>query len=92
LKKIQKKTNWTSNTFNRLIRSTRYFTKTQQQQKAYKTAYRQADKILCQDEVAVLPIFHQISPVLIKPKVQGWEQATIGGQQLEQCSFKKYSY
>ena len=92
LKKLQKKTTWTSNTFNRLIRSTRYFTKTQQQQEAYKTAYKQADKILCQDEVAVLPIFHQISPVLIKPKVQGWQQATRGGQQLEQCFFKKYSY
>ncbi|MCI5133969.1 MAG: hypothetical protein D3920_02630 [Candidatus Electrothrix sp. AW2] len=92
LKKLQKKTNWTNNTFNRLIRSTKYLTRTQQQQGAYKTAYRQADKILCQDEVAVLPIFYQTSPVLIKSKVQGWQQAIIGGQQLEQCFFKEYLY
>ncbi|MCI5195906.1 MAG: hypothetical protein D3919_06655, partial [Candidatus Electrothrix sp. AW5] len=92
LKKLQKKTNWTSNTFNRLIRSTKYLTRTQQQQGAYKTAYRQADKILCQDEAAVLPIFHKLYPILVKPRIQGWHQAMMGGQQLEQCFFEKYVY
>ncbi|MCI5179795.1 MAG: hypothetical protein D3911_10855 [Candidatus Electrothrix sp. AW3_4] len=92
LKKLQKKTNWISNTFNRLIRSTRYLTRTQQQQGAYKTAYRQADKILCQDEATVLPIFHKSYPILVKPRIQGWHQTMMGGQQLEQCFFEKYVY
>ncbi|MCI5165394.1 MAG: hypothetical protein D3903_04725 [Candidatus Electrothrix sp. GM3_4] len=88
LKKLRKKTNWTNNTFDQLIKSTRNLTGTEQRQAAYK----KADKILCQDEAAVIPIFYEISPVLIKAKVQGWHHATMGRQQLDQCSFKEYSY
>jgi len=88
LKKLRKRTNWTNNEFDRLIESARYFTGTEQRQEAYK----KADKILCQDEAAVIPIFYETSPVLIKSKVQGWHNATMGGQQLNQCFFHEHSY
>jgi ABC-type oligopeptide transport system substrate-binding subunit/ABC-type branched-subunit amino acid transport system substrate-binding protein len=88
LKKLRKKTNWTNNAFDQLIKNARNLTGTEERQEAYK----KADQIICQEEAAVIPIFYEISPVVIKSKVQGWHHATMGGQRLDQCFFKEHSY
>lgn len=47
-----------------------------------KGLYRQAEKILCEEMCAVVPIFFESGDYLVKPRVKGWYPMTIGGQHI----------
>ncbi len=39
-------------------------------------------KILCEEDVVVIPLFYDTVPVLVKPRVKGWYHMPIGGQHI----------
>lgn len=53
---------------------------------ARKTLFQQAEKILCQDEAVVIPIFYDQAHSLVKPRIKGWYQMVIGGQHIRDWS------
>ncbi len=85
LKKLQKRTIPPHDTFNELLDSAKQLVKKEERLEVY----MQADRVLCQEEVAVIPLFYEISPVLVKSRVEGWNYSAMGGQQLQQWSFNE---
>jgi ABC-type oligopeptide transport system substrate-binding subunit/ABC-type sugar transport system substrate-binding protein len=85
LKKLQKTMGQQHNTFNELFRKAGQLAQTEERLEAY----RRTDRMLCQEEAVVIPLFYEISPLLVKPRVEGWNYSAIGGQQLHQWSFEE---
>jgi oligopeptide transport system substrate-binding protein len=47
-----------------------------------KLLYKRAEQILTEQEVAVVPLFFDTAPVLIKPRVKNWNYTALGGQHI----------
>ncbi|MCP4350259.1 MAG: ABC transporter substrate-binding protein [Desulfobacterales bacterium] len=54
-----------------------------------KRLYRRAEEILCQEEVAVVPIYFETAHCLVNPRVDGWYHMALGGQHIRDWSFKE---
>ena len=75
---------WHNDTFTQLIREAGTLVDPDQREKKY----QEADNILTRDDAVVMPLYHNEPFFLLKPRVQGWKQASMGGQQLHKCSLK----
>lgn len=85
---LHKKTGWSDKNFDKLISHVRKLATRKEQLEIL----GQIDNILCRQEAVVSPLFYETSPLLVKPRVQGWTHAVIGGQQLDQCFFEEQLY
>ncbi len=47
-----------------------------------KNLYRKAEKILCEEEAIVIPIYFDTAHCLVKPRIGGWYHMGIGGQHI----------
>jgi len=54
-----------------------------------KRLYRRAEKILCEEEAAVIPIYFETAQYLVKPWVKDWFHMAIGGQHIYKWRFDK---
>lgn len=52
-----------------------------------KAIYRRAEKILCEEECVVLPIYFETAQYLVKPRVKGWYSMALGGQHIRNWYF-----
>jgi ABC-type oligopeptide transport system substrate-binding subunit/ABC-type branched-subunit amino acid transport system substrate-binding protein len=50
--------------------------------------YQEADRILTSEEAVIMPLYHEKPFFLVNPRVKGWKYASMGGQQLQDCSIK----
>jgi ABC-type transport system substrate-binding protein len=48
--------------------------------------YRRAEQILVGEEVAILPVFFETPPMLVKPWVRNWYNKAFGGQHIRDWS------
>lgn len=44
--------------------------------------YREAERILCEEQAAIMPLFFHTAGYLVKPRVKGWYHNPMGGQHL----------
>lgn len=51
--------------------------------------YARAERILLQKETLVFPIYFEIAPSLVKPRVKGWHHNVLGGQYIQQWHFQE---
>jgi oligopeptide transport system substrate-binding protein len=51
-----------------------------------KALFQQTEKVLCQDEAVVIPIFYDLADSLVKPRIKGWYHMAIGGQHIRNWS------
>ncbi len=49
---------------------------------ARKALYKRAEQILCEEEVAIIPLYYSTAPMLVKPRVKGWYYMALGGQHI----------
>jgi ABC-type oligopeptide transport system substrate-binding subunit/ABC-type branched-subunit amino acid transport system substrate-binding protein len=54
-----------------------------------KALYKRAEQILCEDEAAVVPLYYEVAPILVHPRVKGWYYMAIGGQHICDWSLQK---
>ena len=54
-----------------------------------KALYKRAEKILCAEDAAVVPLFYGAAPTLVKPRVKGWYYMAIGGQHIRDWSLQE---
>lgn len=54
-----------------------------------KALYTRADKILCQEVVAVIPVFYGAAHVLVNPRVKGWYFKPFAGQNIKDWRLEK---
>ncbi|MBF0103181.1 MAG: ABC transporter substrate-binding protein [Desulfobacterales bacterium] len=47
-----------------------------------KKLYKRAEQILCEEQVAVIPIYFETAHCLVKPRVKGWYHMALGGQHI----------
>jgi len=71
-------TGWENKTYNKYVAQAG---KHQDQTQRYQL-YQQAEKILVQQECAIMPLFFETAKYLIKPRVQNWYFLPTYGQQL----------
>jgi oligopeptide transport system substrate-binding protein len=57
-----------------------------QKRKAY---YKQAERILCEQEAVVVPVFFSLAHCLVKSRIGGWHHMAIGGQHIRNWFFRK---
>ncbi|MCI5123233.1 MAG: hypothetical protein D3925_01835, partial [Candidatus Electrothrix sp. AR5] len=50
--------------------------------------YQEADRILTHEEAVIMPLYHERPFFLVNQRVKGWKYASMGGQQLQDCSMK----
>ncbi|MCI5207287.1 MAG: peptide ABC transporter substrate-binding protein, partial [Candidatus Electrothrix sp. ATG2] len=50
--------------------------------------YQEADRVLTHEEAVIMPLYHDRPFFLVNPRVTGWKNASMGGQQLQNCSMK----
>ncbi len=53
-----------------------------------KEKYRQAEQILIQEEVAVIPLYFNYPNILVKPRIKGWYNMPMGGQHIRNWTLK----
>jgi ABC-type oligopeptide transport system substrate-binding subunit len=51
--------------------------------------YRQAEQILTQEEIAVIPLYFNYANILVKPYITGWYNMPIGGQHIRHWALEK---
>ncbi|NJO14564.1 MAG: peptide ABC transporter substrate-binding protein [Thioploca sp.] len=51
--------------------------------------YRQAEQILIQEEIAVIPLYFNYANILVKPYIVGWYNMPIGGQHIRDWALEK---
>lgn len=51
--------------------------------------YKKAEQMLCRDETVVIPLFYDVAPMLVKPRVKDFRYMPLGGQYLRDCLFQK---
>lgn len=51
--------------------------------------YRRAEKILCEEECVVLPIYFETAQYLVKPRIKGWYSMALGGQHIRNWQFEE---
>ncbi len=44
--------------------------------------YQQAERIICEEEVVVIPLYYSTVPLLVKPRVKNWYYMALGGQHI----------
>lgn len=76
---------WQNQTFASLLDAAEQSTDAAQRQKLY----QQAEQVLCTDEVAVLPYYYQIAPVLVHPRIKNWSFMAFGGQHIRDWTLEK---
>jgi len=54
-----------------------------------KSLYKRGEKILCEEEAAMVPIYFETAHCLVKPRVKNWYQMAIGGQRICDWYFEK---
>jgi ABC-type transport system substrate-binding protein len=58
-------------------------------QKERQTFYTRAEEILCKEEAAILPLYYDVAPILVNPRVKGWYYMPINGQHIRKWSLEK---
>ncbi len=82
---FQKKTGWDNSKVTDLLRKAESISGLKERLELYK----QAEEILCGDDVVVLPLFYEIPSFLVKTRVKGWNYAAMGGQQIHTWSLEE---
>jgi len=54
----------------------------EQNQKQRKDFYMHAERILCEEDVVVIPIFFDLAHSIVKSRIGGWYHMAIGGQHI----------
>jgi len=54
-----------------------------------KALYKQIERIICQKECILAPIFHESGHYLVKPRVKGWYNMAFGGQHIRNWSLEQ---
>lgn len=54
-----------------------------------KEFYFKAERLLCEEEAAVVPIFFETAHCLVKPRVKGWYHMALGGQHIRDWYFSE---
>lgn len=51
--------------------------------------YTRAEQILLHTEVLMVPLYFEVAPSLVKPRVQGWHHNVLGGQYIQNWHFQE---
>lgn len=54
-----------------------------------KALFKRAEQILCEEEVALAPIYYEKAHCLVKPRVKGWRHMAMGGQHIRKWYFEE---
>ena len=63
--------------------------RTETQEYARTRLYARAEQLLTQHGLLVVPLYFEISPSLVKPRVQGWHHNVLGGQYIGNWHFQE---
>lgn len=63
--------------------------RTQTEPLARSRLYSQAELMLLQSEVLMVPLYFEVAPSLVKPRVTGWHHNILGGQYIQNWQFQK---
>jgi ABC-type oligopeptide transport system substrate-binding subunit/ABC-type branched-subunit amino acid transport system substrate-binding protein len=48
-----------------------------------KALYKRAERILCEEEAAIIPLYFHTAPTLHKSRIKGWYHTVVGGQHVQ---------
>ncbi len=51
--------------------------------------YNRAEHILLRTDVLIVPLYFEVAPSLVKPRVKGWHHNVLGGQYIQNWHFQK---
>lgn len=54
-----------------------------------KAFYKLGEQILCEQEAVVVPVFFVMAHSLVTPRIDGWTHMAIGGQHIQNWSFRE---
>ncbi len=54
-----------------------------------KALFKRAERILCEEETALVPIYFEKAHCLVKPRVKGWYHMAMGGQHIRNWYFEE---
>lgn len=63
--------------------------RTQTEPLARARLYSQAELMLLQTDVLMVPLYFEVAPSLVKPRVTGWHHNILGGQYIQNWQFQK---
>lgn len=54
-----------------------------------KRLFKKAERILCEEKVAIIPLYYETANCLVKPRIKGWYHMALGGQHIRDWYFEE---